>query len=77
MTVQLVAGLALTCTLHVGHSVSSHHAAPVPDMIVSELRWITRQRRWFCGYYDAHIVNFSANTVTSCIELLSQRRTLS
>ncbi len=33
MTVQLVAGLALTCTLHVRHSVSSYHLAAVPDII--------------------------------------------
>jgi len=32
MTLQLVAGPALTCTLYVRHSVSSCHTAAVPDI---------------------------------------------
>ena len=56
MTLQLIAGPVLTCTLYVRHIVSSYHTAAIPGVIDPEPQWITRQRRWFCGCHEPHIL---------------------
>lgn len=58
MTVQLVAGLALTCTLPVRHSVSIYHTADVPGNIDPELQRITEATQVVLWLRDHRICNY-------------------
>lgn len=77
MTLQLVAGPALTCTLYVRHSVSSCHTAAVPDITDPDPSGLQGIAGGFMATTNLKLLFFRANADISCSELLSQRRTWS